>query len=215
MSHHSKRDERPASQSPAAPRWRGLDLLQLVYQLNERVFTLLKEDSAQSELWLALDEAAVRRAAAFPFLIVDVRFVDEVWWRASLTSTENSMSESSSVWPAEVARQLMSEVLVFAWHTVKWDRRVARLVLGMLPAVMEPIAALTPQQLDAIARRSAGAMRLRWEENRKFWSRLVDGARRNDEQLLAELHLHGELLLSGQLIHTEHNPSPDALMLRK
>jgi hypothetical protein len=45
----------------------------------------------------------------------------------------------------------MQETLIFAWHAVKWDRRVARLFLGMTPAVAESIGAVTPHQLAEIS----------------------------------------------------------------
>lgn len=200
MRNKSKQDGRQGFHAPTPPRWKGRDSLQLVYQLNARVFTVLRDSSPQTGLWSMIDEPAIRRAARFPFLAVDVHFTDALWWRSSVTTAKSPTGVVSGLWPPELAHQLMSEVLVFAWHTVKWDRRVARLVLGMLPAVMDIITTLTPQQLDSIARRCDTAIRLRWEEDRGFWAQLIDAACRGDEERIAELHLYGQLLLSGQLL---------------
>jgi len=133
--------------------------LDLVYQLNERSFQLLIDAATQHrELWSALDAAAIQRAARFPFVILDVNFTDAGWWRAVSQNPERSFDEQSdaSLWPAEVAEKLLGELLVFAWHTAKWDRRVARLSLGMLPGVVGVISALTPQQLDIVSRLPQG-----------------------------------------------------------
>ncbi len=97
----------------------------------------------------------------------------------------------------------MSEVLVFAWHTARWDRRVARLVLGMVPSVVEIFRGLTPHELDAISGLRGGTLRLRWQDDRPFWTRLLGAARDDDEEALADIHLHAKLLLSGELIGSQ------------
>src|ERR1700722_19445463 len=96
--------------------------------------------------------------------------------------------------PGSVLVDLMQEMLIFAWHTVKWDQRIARLSLGMAPAVAESIAALTPGQLTIIAGNYRGALCLRWYNQPDFWRRLLIAARDNDEEILAEIHLHAKLL---------------------
>jgi hypothetical protein len=198
----SKRKEKDTSQPPTPPRWKGADSLELVYRLNERSFTLLKEGSTQHrKLWSGLGAEAIQRAARFPFLIVDVYFAHEAWWRSVLLNPQGSEEHIGvSPWPPDIVSQLMSEVLVFAWHTARWDRRVARLVLGMVPGVGELVRELTPQHLDAVSRRRSGALRLRWLEEMDFWTRLVEAARHDDETALADIHLHAKLLLSGDLM---------------
>ncbi len=197
-----KRTEDDPSQPPAPPRWKGADSLELVYQLNERVFTLLKESAgANAELWSGLPAQAIDRAARFPFLIVDVHFADEPWWPSVVLNPQVAKeSLATGPWPAAVAAQLMSEVMVFAWHTVKRNAKAAEFVLGMVPGVGEMVAGLTPQQLDAICGLRSGALRLRWQEDLDFWARLVRAARDCDEEALADIHLHAKLLLSGELM---------------
>jgi hypothetical protein len=200
MSKKSSKKEQNTSQPPSPPRWKGLDSQELVYQLNARAFLLLKAAAcATLPLW-SLEEAALRRAARFPFLIVDVHFLDEAWWRQVLLNPPGVPGDPLSLWPAEVAHKFMSEVLVFAWHTARWDRRVARLVLGMVPGVVEIVRDLTPQQLDTAAGLHSGALRLRWQGNEEFWTKLLTAARDSDEEVLADIHLHAKLLLSGELM---------------
>jgi len=44
------------------------------------------------------------------------------------------------------------------------------------------------------------ALRLRWQEERDFWARLLAAAQDGDEEALSESHLHAKLLLSGTLV---------------
>jgi hypothetical protein len=149
-------------------------------------------------LWSTLDAQTIERAARFPFVILDVHFTDVTWWREVLNGS--GVPAAHHTWPASMSEQLMSETLVFAWHTVKWDRRVARLSLGVLPAVAEFIAALTPHELATISGKHSSELRLRWDNSPDFWSSLLTAARDGDEELLAEIHLHAKLLLCGELI---------------
>lgn len=202
MSSYKRKEEDPA-QPPTPPRWKGADSLELVYRLNERALMLLKQSaSPHAELWSQLDTEALRRVARFPFLIVDVYFIDEAWWRSVLLNPQGLIGQGSvgCLWTPEAAQKLTSEVLVFAWHMARWDRRVARLVLGMVPSVVEIFRGLTPQELDAVSGLQGGALRLRWQEDPAFWSRLLIAAREADEETLSDIHLHAKLLLSGALI---------------
>ena len=198
-----KRKEEDNAQPPTPPRWKGADSLELVYRLNERAFTLLKQSAGpHGELWPQLDTEALRDAARFPFLIVDVYFIDEAWWRSVLLNPQGLIGQGAMacLWTPVAAQKLTSEGLVFAWHMARWDRGVARLVLGMVPPVVEIFRELTPQELDAVSGLHGGALRLRWHEDQEFWTRLVSAAWDGDREALADIHLHAKLLLSGELM---------------
>lgn len=208
-----KRKEKEIYRPPSPPRWKGRESLELVYQLNERSVTLLAHAarSGTSEwlaetphrvLWSELTTEAIQRAARFPFVILEAHFTDDEWWRAASVNPQDVIEQSlgPTCWPHEEAQQLMSEALVFAWHTAKWDRRVARLSLGMSTGVVGLMAALTPQQLAVISARHWGVLRLRWHDQPDFWTRLLVAARDDDEEALSEIHLHAKLLLSGELL---------------
>jgi hypothetical protein len=193
--------DRPHSPSP--PRWKGIDSMQLAFETNKRTLNLLRETATQfRELWSRLDSEIIERAARLPFVILDVNFTNDVWWRSVSQSPEEPCHYQLTppMWPSEVARQLMGELLVFAWHTAKCDRRAARLSLGMSPGVVGNVAALTPQQLDIVSGRHSAALRLRWQGHADFWTRLVDASCSGDDLALAEVRLHAKLLLSGELI---------------
>jgi hypothetical protein len=206
----AKENDRQRYQPPTPPRWRGRDSVDLADHLNVRCLKLLRDVAGAPDgldwplvaydpkLWSTLDAQTIERAARFPFVILDVHFTDVTWWREVLNGS--GVPAAHHTWPASMSEQLMSETLVFAWHTVKWDRRVARLSLGVLPAVAEFIAALTPHELATISGKHSSELRLRWDNSPDFWSSLLTAARDGDEELLAEIHLHAKLLLCGELI---------------
>jgi hypothetical protein len=199
--------------APMAPRWKGRDSLDLVYGLNEHCFELLSgamslipgelTGIAQNrELWVGLDSEAIKRVGRFPFVIVDVHFANETWWQHVLEPKDASAAAMPSPrhWPTMLAEPLMQETLIIAWHSVKWDRRIARVSLGMSPKVVDIIAGLSPQQLADISHRHSSELRLRWQENADFWSQLLRAASNGDSDALDEIHLHAKLLLCDELI---------------
>jgi hypothetical protein len=205
----AKKKENEQFRPPTPPRWKGRESLDLAFEVNQRTLKLLSDWAAtpdaagwpltlDRELWSKLDAQAIARAARFPFVILDVHFTNQEWWRNVIAGC--TATAVSHAWPASASQELMSEMLIFAWHTAKWDWRVARLSLGMLPAVATLIAALTPQQLAKVSREHSGALLLRWADDKDFWTKLLIAAGNGDEEVLAEIHLHAKLLLVGDLI---------------
>jgi hypothetical protein len=200
---------------PTAPRWRGSDSLDLVYRLNERSLQAFKDWAASPEpcevpaiarhreIWSALGADALKRAAQLPFVLLDVHFGDVAWWGRIISGAEVSEVKNGAKdcgLPEWIANPLMQETLVFAWHTVKWDQRVARLSLGMSPGVAESIAAVMPQQLATISKQHSGELRLRWQCDAEFWDDLLRTAERDDQNVLDEFHLYAKLLLCGKVV---------------
>jgi hypothetical protein len=199
---------------PSAPRWKGTESLALVHQLNERCLTLLCTWAASADscklpliahhrgVWSSIGADVVERAARFPFLILELHFANEEWWRKLTEVSSDARPEGSqdSPWPPLFAEELLQEILIFAWHTVRWDRRVGRLSLGASPGVAESIAELTPRQLAVVAQRHNGELRLRWQDDTDFWSAVLRAARSGNEEALTEIHRHAKLLLCGELL---------------
>lgn len=197
-------------QPPTPPRWRGRESLDLAFEINQRALKVVSDWAAYPDnaawslttqdrkLWSTLDLQAIAGAARLPFVILNVHFTDLEWWRGVIAG--NLESDASDALPANISQALMSETLIFAWHTARWDWRVARLSLGMLPAIATLIAGLTPQQLARVSKEHSSALRLRWDDHPDFWTRLLLATRDGDEEVLAEIHLHAKLLLCGELI---------------
>jgi hypothetical protein len=208
-------DEEENQSAPSVPRWKGSDSLDLVYRLNERSLQALKDLAASSVpselpavvrhrgLWSVLSHEALTRIARLPFIILDVHFRDDAWWRRVVGAGEEAANDSIPIeggLPERIAEPLMQETLIFAWHTVKWDQRVARLSLGMSPGVAESIAVVTPQQLAGISGLHSRALRLRWDSEPDVWRELLRAATSDDQEALAEVHHHAKLLFCGGLI---------------
>jgi hypothetical protein len=199
-------------------KWTGAQTLDFVYALNERCLQVLgklvTEDgraflecetlervTACQKLWLELDESARRRAANCPFLLIDMRFQDEKWWR-EIEEGANSPdgSQDFRIFPAESARELSAETLTLAWHTARSDPRIASQVLGLAPSVVGTIASLGPREVQRVAVRHSQQLRPRWENNPAFWEQLLRTAVDGNATSLSEFHLHGLQLLGGDLL---------------
>lgn len=218
-SHPSRGDS--TSGSLPAWKWTGAEALDLVHELNEHCLEMLEKlaerpaeeirvDSAfqivklHRDLWSRLDHMARRRAAGCPFLLVDVNFQNEPWWRSAQDgrSEPDGGAVTASFFPAKVARELMGETLMLAWLTARSDRRTATLLLGLAPAVADIIASLRPREIRRIIARHSGQLRPRWEASPQFWQRLLMAATGGTDTSLIDVHLNGLQLLGAELIPT-------------
>jgi hypothetical protein len=200
-------------------KWTGGETLDFVRALNERCLQVLGRQVTEEgqifpgseiyerattcqKLWFELDESARYRAARCPFLLIDIRFQNEKWWREveEGASSADGKSPDPSIFPAESARELCAEALTLAWHTARSDPRIASQVLGLTPAVVGIVAALGPREVQRTAARHSHQLRPRWESNPAFWQQLLSTAISGNAESLSEFHLHGLQLLGGDLL---------------
>lgn len=199
---------------PKPPRWKGVQSLDLVYQLNERCMELLSKVAASDacaaalpivaenrDLWSRLECEPRRIAARLPFVVLDVHFADQGWWqRVTSSCSEQRASEARcKLLPPEASEQLMHETVMFAWQTARWDRTVAQMVLGMSRSVAELISSLTPRQILAIATRESQSIGVRWANDPRFWRDLLLAAQTGNDERLADVQLHAKLLFCSEL----------------
>jgi hypothetical protein len=202
------------------PKWKGAPSIRLAQQLNEQCIDLFCELAIDSspdvpwslvasnrDLWIRLDATARKRLAVFPFVIVDVRFKDEAWWRSAGQERPVALRAhaGSSAMPSTRYDYLVLETLMFAWQVAREDRHVAQLVFAMTPAVADCIAALTMQHVRTIAVEGSRYLRIRWDDEPQFWRELLICAREGDEAALTALRRDAKLLFCGELIQV---PSP-------
>lgn len=200
---------------PAPPRWRGARSLALVYQLNERCLELLSQVAASSDadctlalvqlhrdLWRNLDATARHRVARLPFVMVDIHFTDLAWWRQARQSISSGACDPKHTpfLPREIAEPLMHETLMFVWHAVQSDARLACLTVGMSREVSTAIADMAAQEVRDIASKHSGEVSPRWRDAPELWRELLVAAHSGDRDALADVHLHAKLLLSGELL---------------
>jgi hypothetical protein len=198
-----------------SPRWKGARSLQLAHELNSRCIDLLCRFAtspfveaapvmlkANRNLWCQLNTDARWRLAAFPFVIVDVRFRDEAWWRVQAKVQDHVVAEPAArnEFLRESRESLLLETLMFAWQVAREDPRVAQILFAMTQPVASLISSLAMQEIRTVAIEQSNFLRIRWDENSQLWRDLLVAVATDDETALEELRLHAKLLFCGELI---------------
>ena len=207
--------------SEAMPRWTGAPSIPLAHQLNEQCVELVCELAndllAQElppfklqnrDLWRLLEPEARKRVAAFPFVIVDLRFKDAEPWQLAIDGHPMAADESMlySGFPSRLFEDLALETLLFARQAAREDVNVAIAMFGMTLNVARLIASLTVSQVRVIALRNASQLRVRWDKHPDFWRDLLVACRAGDEQALVALRRQGKLLFRGEPIRKPAQP---------
>ncbi|MEO8467746.1 MAG: hypothetical protein ABI640_20670 [Gammaproteobacteria bacterium] len=195
------------------PRWKGANSIQLAHQLNERCVELISELAGNvainealptavrenRDLWPGLSVDARRRLAALPFVIVDVRFRDEQWWRA-LGQAPSPTELRAECLPSDCCQDLLLETLMFAWQVAREDSHVAQMIFAMTRPVARIIAALAIREIRALAIEQRPCLRIRWSDNARFWREFLVRVRGEDAIALEDAMLNAKLLFCGELI---------------
>jgi hypothetical protein len=199
----------------------------LVHEFNERFLELLTHAARvdgercvldivrlHRNLWLELDVGARKRAARFPFLLIDIHFHSEEWWQLARTPHSRQMGKAlPGIFTRTLAVELMYQALVLAWHTARSDGRAAGVLLAMSPGVALAVAKLGLREITHIAEHHNRHLRPRWENLPLFWRHLLTAACSGDNDEIHDLHLHGLQLLgadSPSLAPDVPDPQPSA-----
>jgi hypothetical protein len=203
--------------SATSPRWSGAASIALAHGLNEQCVELVCDLAASSsieelprfilqnrDLWRLLEPDARKRVAAFPFVMVDLRFQDAESWQRALQG--NLMSPIDSAHyngiPPKLFDDLLLETLLFARQAAREDISVAKAMFAMIPSVATAIASLTLPQVRTIAVGNTHRLRVRWDSHPEFWRDLLVACRARDEPAMAALRRQGKLLFCGELIES-------------
>jgi len=203
--------------SATSPRWMGAASIALAHRLNEQCVEFLCElatTSLSQELpkfvlqnrdqWRLLEVDARKRVAAFPFVIVDLRFKDaESWQRAAnghlMGATD--FPPFSGV-PPKLLEDFILETLLFARQTAREDLNVAKAMFGMTSSAASQIVSLTLPQIRTVVAGNTRLLRVRWDTDAEYWGDLLVACRGSDEQAVAALWRQGKLLFCGELIES-------------
>jgi len=203
--------------SATSVRWTGAASIALAHQLNEQCVELLcglATTSSSQELpqfvlqnrdqWRLLEFDARKRVAAFPFVIIDLRFKDaESWQRAAdghlMSATDFQLFSSVR---SKLVEDLILETLLFARQTVREDANVAKAMFGMTSSVASIIVSLTLPQVRTVAADNTRLLRVRWDSDPEYWGDLLVASRGSDERAMAALRRQGKLLFCGELIES-------------
>jgi hypothetical protein len=201
--------------STTSPRWTGAPSIELAYQLNRQCVDLVCELAATSsypelppfvlrnrDLWRLLEIEARQRVAAFPFIIVDLRFKDaEAWQRAGeghlMSATDCTLRNETL---GKLFEDLVLETLLFARQAAREDISVAKTMFAMTSPVANVIASLTLARVRLIAIDNSQQLRIRWGSDPEFWGELLVACRSGDGQTLAALRRQAKLRFCGEFV---------------
>lgn len=214
------RDESPRSvrKRPAKGWSRAAPLADTVHRLNARGLALLSTAIRSStwieqqppwreivSVWTGASDYTFERAAQSPMVLLDFNFQRDDWWRRVTNALfrEVSRPERAATGQTDEAVLLAHDLLLEAWSAARAMPRVASLVFGMAPEVTALIARLSPRELDRLAVREVHEMAPRWANRPTFWRELFEAASHQDDEILANVYLHGLQLLGGELVSTQ------------
>ncbi len=147
------------------------------------------------EEWIRLDQAALERAAACPYLLLDTGVAQLTCIEAASAGVMDAPASGYLSGAEGVA--LMRRALLLGWHLARANRLAARVLFGMSAPVAQRLALSRLQDLDALAERSAPGVKPRWEQQPRVWQQLLRAARRGAAMQLRAAHLRGLQLLAG------------------
>ncbi len=152
------------------------------------------------ETWRALDQEGRTRAAACPYLLVDVGFSDPERWRWGAGQHIGDMTRASysAFFTVPRALNVARQVFLYAWHLARSKDAAAQLLLGMPAHCAQLIAACTLPQIHGIAERHPDWMRPRWPNRVKVWRELLLAADSGEVVALENARMHGVQLLAAE-----------------
>lgn len=177
------------------------ELIAPITGLNYQCLQLLARQAAASsgrtfalgqvfQWWRTLDEAARRRAADYPFLLVDAGFADPQRWQQLDDPCVNEQQPAYDAFftvPEVVA--ITRSVFVLASSMVLRHRTYARLALGMHPQCSRIIAAHSILDVHQMAEHWWTWLAPRWPQRPEIWRELLSaGAEGGEAHRRARMH---------------------------
>ncbi|MCS6948640.1 MAG: hypothetical protein NZM12_13595 [Steroidobacteraceae bacterium] len=139
------------------------------------------------DLWSALDDAALQRAAAAPCVLLDARLANGEFWQQQLRLCvrEPRLPVTDGERGDGVERRLLRLVLGLAWHLARAQPLTARIALGMSAATGAALRQLPLSAIEDLAALRPAWARPRWQEEPRIWGDLlsaaIDGDRAREE----------------------------------
>lgn len=170
--------------------------------LNYQCLELLAQQAAASpahafalgevmQWWQGLDEAARRRAADYPFLLLDAGFADPQRWQQldEPRVNEGPRPACAAFFTVPQAVAVTRSVFVFASSMAQRHRTHARLALGMHPQCVRLIAAHSVLDVHQMAEYGWTWLTPRWPQRPEVWRELLSaGAEGGEAHRRARMH---------------------------
>ena len=145
----------------------------------------------------SLSAEARAAAADCPYALFDLRFHDEVHWRARLGESWCIADEAEV---ADDVAAFTSLALFYAWHLAWTPKLAAQLWLGMPESTAAAFRAASLDRLPALAASEAVNLSARWSTSTFYWRALTSAAARGDPRRLRRVQLFGLQLGAARLL---------------
>lgn len=149
-------------------------------------------------LWRSLDEAALERLAAMPYLLFEV----------GLGSARLFSRPASAATAARPPRDIdfARMVLHYAWHLARANPLGAAVGLGMPTPCAAELRELSFGELESFVPAAAARLCLRWGGRPAVWAALLTAAAGSDSALLEREQLSGLRRIAGDLLSAAASP---------
>jgi hypothetical protein len=145
----------------------------------------------------SLSAEARAAAADCPYALFDLRFHDDVHWRARLGESWRIADEAAV---ADDVTAFTSLALFYAWHLAWTPKLAAQLWLGMPESTAAAFRAASLDRLPALAASEAVNLSARWSTSTFYWRALTSAAARGDPRRLRRVQLFGLQLGAARLL---------------
>lgn len=184
--------------------WSGLQAIATLTELNTRCFAMLAKTARGEavaadcslyrdlDLWRRVDQRSCERAGGCPVLLLNLNFENHAWWKRVCREPFPACRQlgRATLVQEDQARALLRDILMSIWRLGDALPTAANLLFGLAPGVSEEISNVSASDLERMAIDHAGDLRPRWEENRVFWTNLLEAAIGVDDEALFNVSLH-------------------------
>lgn len=141
-------------------------------------------------------------AANCPYALFDLRFEDDVHWRARLQALGAWQIADDPKFDAEIV-DFVRLALFYSWHLASSAGLAAGLLLGMHGNTAAALRAIAVDALPALALAEAPNLTARWSGCGSYWSALISAAARPDPAALRRVQLSGLQLAAATQLPSE------------
>jgi hypothetical protein len=170
------------------------EIIRQVGDLNFRGLNLIRQNligrdpavsivaCADRALWSGLTEVALKQVAEAPYLLFDLPFDPIIVFEGG--QTDDQCAAHREIWSTAPGRDYVRLLCHFAWQVCRGRAVAATLLLGLAPQMVARLRALPLPELDPLADRNRGGLRLRWSTDPWFWGRRLEAANAADHRRL-------------------------------
>ena len=170
------------------------EIIRQVGDLNFRGLSLIRQNLISSDpassivactdrsLWSALNDASLKQVAEAPYLLFELPF--EAILSVDDERADDRSGDHQHVWSTASGRDYVRLLCHFAWQVCRGRAVAATLLLGLAPQAVERLRAVPLPDLDPLADRNRGELRLRWNTDPWFWGRRLEAANAADQRRL-------------------------------